>query len=53
MEFDEDIQKDLDDGNLYALACVAQDLRNTIKHVAPRNLIAALNRKRKEDDGTR
>jgi len=45
MEFDEDIQQDYDEGNFYSLALVAQDLRNTMKHVAPRSWLAALKRK--------
>lgn len=50
-EFDGDIQKDLDEGNTFALALVAQDLRNTMKHVATRNLVAVLRKKEKADAG--
>ena len=44
-EFDADIQRDLDAGNLLALAYVAQDLRDTLKYVNGRALIAAHRRK--------
>lgn len=45
-EFDKDIQRDVDNNDIYPLALVAQDLRNTLRHVAPRSYVAALKRKR-------
>lgn len=49
MEYDEDIQRDLDEGNIQALAMVAQDLRNVLYHVNGRALRAAYRRKEKEE----
>lgn len=50
MEFDEDIARDLRERNIEELAIVAQDLREIIRHVAPRSLLAALKRKKKAED---
>ena len=51
-EFDEDIEYDLQEGNSYALAFMAQDLRDLIGYVAPRSLNAAIKRRKKaEKDG--
>ena len=49
MKFDEDIQKDLDDGKIYVLAMLAQDMRNICSEVSPRHLNAAIKRKQKAE----
>ncbi len=49
MKFDKDIQIDYDEGNIYSLAMVAQDLRNTMGHVAPRAMLAAIKRKQAKE----
>ncbi|KKN90025.1 hypothetical protein LCGC14_0231370 [marine sediment metagenome] len=46
-KFDKDIQADYDEQRFWSLALLAQDLRDTLEHVAPRALVAALKRKRK------
>lgn len=51
-EFDKDIEYDLRKGNIEELALVAQDLRNIMSHIAPRNLLAALKRKLKAEKGS-
>ena len=48
MEFDEDIELDLREGNIEALVFLAQDLREIMGHVAPRNMLASLRRKKKK-----
>ena len=45
MTFDKDIQRDLDDGNAYSLALLAQDMRETLSLVDSRALTAAYRRK--------
>jgi hypothetical protein len=49
-EFDEDIQDDLDNRRIYALACLAQDLRDTLRHANTRSLLAARKRLSAERD---
>lgn len=49
-KFDKDIQQDIDDNNITALAYVAQDLRDTLRHVSSRAYIAAMKRKNKEQE---
>lgn len=53
MKFDEDIERDLREGNIETLAMVAQDLREIMNHVAPRNMLAALRRKKKAEAACR